>query len=77
VAEPKCAEEPPSQLKGFEKVVLSPGDTRTVNLRIPLARLAGWSEKSNDWTLCKGTYDFKVGQSSRTILLGSSIPLGK
>ena len=77
VAEPKCAQEPPSQLKGFEKVTLKARETRTVNLQIPLASLAGWSEKSNGWKLCKGTYDFKVGQSSRTILLRSSIALGE
>jgi beta-glucosidase len=77
VAEPKCAEEPPSQLKGFEKVVLRPGETKTVNLQISLASLAGWSEKTNGWKLCKGVYDFKVGQSSRTILLKSSIALGE
>jgi beta-glucosidase len=34
VGEPKCAEEPPSQLKGFEKVVLDSGETRTVNILI-------------------------------------------
>jgi|HubBroStandDraft_6_1064221.scaffolds.fasta_scaffold15292_3 beta-glucosidase len=77
VGEPKCAEEPPSQLKGFEKVVLDSGETRTANLQIPLDSLAGWSEKSNGWNLCKGRYAFKVGQSSRTILMSSSIMLGE
>jgi beta-glucosidase len=77
VGEPKCAEEPPSQLKGFETVVLRPGESRAVNLRIPLDSLAGWSEKSSGWRLCKGSYEFKVGQSSRTILLRSSIALGE
>ena len=77
VAEPKCAQEPPSQLKGFEKVILGPGETRTVNLKIPLDSLTGWNEKANGWKLCKGTYEFKVGQSSRTILLSSSLPLGE
>jgi len=72
VAERKCAEEPPSQLKGFEKVVLRPGETTTVNLKIPLASLSSWSEKNNDWKPCKGKYEFKVGQSSRTILLSSA-----
>jgi beta-glucosidase len=76
VAEPKCAQEPPSQLKGFEKVVLNPGQTTTVNLKIPLAGLAAWSGKI-DWKLCKGTYEFKVGQSSRAVLLRSSIALGE
>jgi beta-glucosidase len=77
VGEPKCAEEPPSQLKGFEKLVLNSGETRAVNLQIPLDSLAGWSEKSNGWKLCKGSYAFKVGQSSRTILMSSSIMLGE
>jgi beta-glucosidase len=77
VAEPKCAAEPPSQLKGFEKVVLKPGEARTVTLQVPLDSLAAWSEKTNGWELCKGTYEFKVGQSSRTILLRSGIALGK
>jgi hypothetical protein len=44
---------------------------------VPLDSLAAWSEKTNGWELCKGTYEFKVGQSSRTILLRSGIALGK
>jgi beta-glucosidase len=77
VGAPRCGEEPPSQLKGFEKVVLPPGETRTVELQIPLDSLAAWSEKTRGWKLCKGSYEFKVGQSSRTILLHSRIALGK
>jgi beta-glucosidase len=77
VTEPKCADEPPSQLKGFEKVLLSPGETKIINLQVTLASLAGWSENRHDWILCKGAYDFKVGQSSRAILLRSSIALGE
>ena len=77
VAEPKCAQEPPSQLKGFEKVVLSPGDTKTINLQIPLASLPSWSEKENDWKLCKGKYVFKLGPSSSTTVLSSAIVLGE
>jgi beta-glucosidase len=64
-------------LEGFEKVQLNPGETRKVNLQIPLDSLAGWSEKTHGWKLCKGTYEFKVGQSSRTTLLSSSIVLGE
>jgi beta-glucosidase len=75
VAEPSCAQEPPSQLKAFEKLRLNPGETKTVNLQIPLDSFAAWSEKANGWKLCKGTYLFKVGQSSRTTLVSSSIVL--
>ena len=77
VAEPSCAQEPPSQLKGFEKLQLNPGETKTVNLQIPLDSLATWNEKAHGWSLCKGTYEFKVGQSSRSVLLRSSIALGE
>jgi beta-glucosidase len=77
VAAPTCGEEPPSQLKGFEKVVLPPGKARTVELQVPLDNLAAWSETAHGWKLCKGIYEFKVGQSSRGILLNSSLTLGK
>jgi hypothetical protein len=46
-------------------------------LQVPLDNLAAWSETAHGWKLCKGIYEFKVGQSSRGILLNSSLTLGK
>ena len=77
LAAPACAAEAPSQLKGFQKVVLQPGETKTVDLRIPIDSLAAWSDAAHAWKLCQGTYAFRVGQSSRSILLTASLTLGE
>ncbi len=77
VAEPKEAGEPPAQLKGFEKVPLEPGESRTVSIEIPVERLAVWSEEAREWKVWKGKYEFKVGRSSREILLHGTVELGR
>ena len=75
VGEPDDAQEPPLQLKGFDKVFLNPGESKAVRIDIPLNRLAAWSEESHQWKLWKGAYKFKVGESSRKILLESALDL--
>jgi beta-glucosidase len=77
VVAPERAGEPPSQLKGFEKVSLQPGESKAVHIEIPIDRLAAWNEDAHDWKLWEGTYLFKVGESSRRVLLQSSISLGR
>ena len=77
VEEPKEAGEPPAQLKGFEKVRLAAGESKKVHLEIPIQRLAVWSEEAHDWKLWKGTYGFKIGESSRNFLLQASVALGQ
>ena len=76
VAEPESAHEPPSQLKGFEKISLEPGESRTVRINVPVDRLSTWSEDTHEWKLYKGAYTFRVGESSRKFVLQSSIDLG-
>lgn len=76
VGEPKDAQEPPLQLKGFEKVRLKPGESRIVQMAIPLDRLRAWSEETHDWKLWNGTYEFHVGRSSRSFVAEASIELG-
>jgi beta-glucosidase len=76
VAEPEGAREPPSQLKGFEKISLEAGESKTVRIDVPFDRLAAWSESTHGWKLWKGAYTFKVGESSRKILIKSSIEIG-
>lgn len=75
VADPTEAAEPPSQLKGFEKVRLAVGESKTVNIEIPVNHLATWSEEAHAWKISKGTYEFKVGQSSRQILLRKTLEI--
>jgi beta-glucosidase len=76
VAEPESAHEPPSQLKGFEKISLEAGGSKTVRIEVPFDRLATWSESTHGWKLWKGAFTFKVGESSRRLLIKSSIEIG-
>jgi len=76
VAAPEGAQEPPWQLKAFEKVSLEAGESKMVRIDVPLKRLAAWNDETHVWKLWKGAYAFKVGESSRKLLLQSSIELG-
>ena len=75
VGEPAEAGEPPSQLKGFTKVSLQPGEQKQVTLAIPVKSLSAWSDRDHGWRLSAGTYEFKVGESSRTFRLRGQLRL--
>lgn len=64
---PAAAEDPPRQLKGFEKVELHPGETRIVRLPLPDAALRAYDETSGEWRLFPGQYTVMVGVSSSDI----------
>jgi beta-glucosidase len=75
VGEPTEADEPPSQLKGFTKVNLQPGEQKQLTLPISVKSLSVWSEKDHAWRLTAGTYEFKVGESSREFPLRGQLQL--
>lgn len=64
VAHPAGSAEPPKQLKGFEKVVLEPGQTRRVAFDIPARELATWDARAHDWKMPAGEYRVMLGDSS-------------
>ena len=64
---PPAALEPPRQLKGFEKVRLNPGESRTITFTLDRAALSAWDEAAHAWTLYPGEYAVHVGSSSRDI----------
>ena len=75
VGEPADADEPPSQLKGFAKVSLQPGERQQLTIAIPVKSLSAWSERDHAWRLAAGTYEFKVGESSRDFRLHGQLQL--
>lgn len=75
VGEPTEADEPPSQLKGFAKVTLQPGEQKQLTIAVPVKSLAPWSEKDHAWRLSPGDYEFKVGESSRDFRLRGQLQL--
>lgn len=55
---------PSKELKGFEKVYLEPGQTRTVEIELDARSFAYFSPQTNQWELDSDKFDIKVGSSS-------------
>lgn len=64
---PMESSEPPSQLKGFQKVFLQPGETRRVTFQVAPQDFSFWSAGLNQWVAYPGSYQVMVGSSSRDI----------
>ena len=58
---------PKHELKGFTKVFLKAGESKTVTIDLDERAFAYWSEKYNDWHVESGEYAIEVGTSSRDI----------
>lgn len=61
------------ELKGFEKVELQPGETKTVRFTLDGRAFACWNETINDWYAESGEYQILIGKSSRNIVLSHKI----
>lgn len=70
---PPETSEPPRQLKGFQKIVLQPGQTRRVTFTIAPEELSFWSAGAQNWVAYPGKYQVMVGASSRDIRLTGSV----
>jgi beta-glucosidase len=62
-------ERPPKELIGFEKVHLSPQESKIVSISINPKDLAFYDAKKGLWKLEKGSFKLMVGSSSRDIHL--------
>ena len=70
IAPPKGpAPRPVRELKGFAKVQLDPGESRSVT--IPCDDLSYWDPDKKAWTVTPGDYAVSVGDSSRTLTLSA------
>lgn len=57
------------ELKGFEKVALAPGETKTVHFMLEKRAFAYFNVNLNDWQVDEGVYGVEIGASSRDIRL--------
>jgi beta-glucosidase len=64
VGMPASTGEPPRQLKGFKKVWLAPGASKTVAIRLPPTSFAHWDTTHSTWAVSPGSYQIHVGDSS-------------
>ncbi|MDR0432856.1 MAG: glycoside hydrolase family 3 C-terminal domain-containing protein [Bifidobacteriaceae bacterium] len=62
---------PKRQLKGFEKVALGPGATKTVTIDVPADQLWFWDDVADARTYDLGTWTFRIGGSSVSGISGS------
>jgi beta-glucosidase len=62
----------PNDLKGFARVHLEPGETRSVAFDLRAADLAFWDTSAGAWEVEPITYDVRVGASSRDLPLTGS-----
>ena len=58
-------ERPVKLLRGFRKVALAPGETKTVALSVPVKDLAWYDVATKSWRVETMTYGIFVGRSSR------------
>jgi len=69
---PAAAEDPPKQLKGFEKIGLKPGESKVVTISFDRNALGAWDTETHQWKVYPGTYQVLVGSSSRNIRVKGS-----
>ena len=58
------AARPVRELKGFQRVALGPGETRTVRFALGPAELRYWNAAARDWVIDAATFDLWVGGDS-------------
>jgi beta-glucosidase len=68
---------PDKELKAFAKVLLKPGETKTVTLALGPRAFSYYAPESKAWQVAKGRYQLLVGASSRDIRLTGSVDVTK
>ena len=63
----------PRELKGFDSIVLEPGESGVVSVLVPREDLAYWDVAAGRWTVESGRYEVHVGASSRDLRLTESV----
>lgn len=64
---PASMQRPIKRLKGFQRVTIPAGQTKTVNINIDCTDLWFWDGSKNNITFDKGKYIFEIGASSKDI----------
>jgi beta-glucosidase len=66
-------DEPPLQLKAFEKVELVPGESKPVRLLLDRQAFSFWSEKLGNWQIANGTFRIVLATSSQDTRASTNI----
>lgn len=64
---------PVRELKGFEKIELAPGETKTVKFLLDRRAYAYWNMEIHDWYVEGGEYVIQIGRNAQDVLLSEKI----
>ena len=63
---------PEKELRGFRKVRLQPGETKTVSIAVPVEELRYFNIKEHRWVLESGAYTFQLCSDCQTVRLSAT-----
>jgi beta-glucosidase len=64
---------PEKELKGFDKVELQPGETKTIRFDMGKRAFAYWNTQLHDWHVETGEFELLIGRSSKNIACSKTI----
>lgn len=68
-----AVDRPEKELKGFTKVYLKPGESKTVSIPLDARSLAYYVESSDSWNVDAGKFKIRVGTSSQDLPLSQTL----
>jgi beta-glucosidase len=66
---------PVRELKGFARIQLAPGETKTVALPLGERAFEFFDPQKNQWTIAAGMFDVFIGASSRDLRLSQAVKI--
>ncbi|HWS29222.1 MAG TPA: glycoside hydrolase family 3 C-terminal domain-containing protein [Clostridia bacterium] len=64
---------PEKELKGFQKLALAPGETKTAVFKLDKRAFAYWNTTIHGWYVESGEFDILIGSSSRDMRLKTTV----
>ncbi|MBN2651254.1 MAG: glycoside hydrolase family 3 C-terminal domain-containing protein [Spirochaetales bacterium] len=68
-------DKPEQELKGFRKIRLLPGESKTVEFELDSRSFAHFDADSEEWKIASGNYEIRVAASSRDIRLSQELKI--
>lgn len=66
---------PVRELRGFEKIQLNPGETKTVEFFLESRAFAYWEMELHDWFVESGAYEIQIGKSASEMILSATLQI--
>ena len=64
---------PVRELKGFDKIALAPGETKTVTFTLDKRSFAYWNTEIHDWYVETGVFDIQIAKNADEVILSAPV----